>query len=219
MRKRKIIDLTHTINEDIPVYEGTAPPTLEAACTYESHGFKETLISMFSHTGTHMDSPAHLFKGKTQLDEFDIGQFAGEAFVLDCTDLSEGDKIDYSYIDRVKQKADAAEFILFNTGWSKKWPQDEYFGNFPYPTDEVVDYIIQTKKKGIGIDTIGIDPISDENLTIHKKLLCNNEIIIIENLCNLEKIGEDLFFFVALPLKYKDSDGAPTRAIAVIEND
>ena len=47
-----VIDLTHTIKETMPVYPGTQPPRLETANTYEKDLFKETLITMFSHTGT-----------------------------------------------------------------------------------------------------------------------------------------------------------------------
>ena len=57
----KIIDLTHTISEDMPVYPGTEPPVLKPANTYEKDGFRETLLSLYSHTGTHVDPPAHLF--------------------------------------------------------------------------------------------------------------------------------------------------------------
>lgn len=42
----------------MPVYPGTEPPLVEPANTYEKDGFKETRISMFSHTETHMDPPA-----------------------------------------------------------------------------------------------------------------------------------------------------------------
>lgn len=219
MKNCRIVDLTHTISEDIPVFEGTEPPTLRTVCNYEEYGFKETLLHMFSHTGTHMDAPAHLFAERTALDQFDVSQFVGKALVIDCTDLSAGDRIGFSYIEKVKDKADAAEFILFNTGWSSKWKSDAYFGNYPYPSEEVIDYLIATQKKGVGIDTIGIDPIADENITIHKKLFSATEIVIIENLCNLERIGQDLFLLAALPLKYEDSDGAPIRAIAIISND
>ena len=70
-----VIDLTHTIEETMPVYPGTQPPWLETVNTYEKDFFKETLISMFSHTGTHMDPPAHIFpEGKT-LDQFPPEQF------------------------------------------------------------------------------------------------------------------------------------------------
>lgn len=65
----KVIDLTHVIESTMPVYPGTEPPTFEPANTYEKDGFKETRISMFTHTGTHMDPPAHLFRDRTALED------------------------------------------------------------------------------------------------------------------------------------------------------
>ena len=34
----KVIDLTHTIKENMPVYPGTEPPCLDPANTYEKDG-------------------------------------------------------------------------------------------------------------------------------------------------------------------------------------
>ena len=53
----RVIDLTHTISENMPVYPGTEPPVLAGANTYEKDGFKETKLTMYTHTGTHMDPP------------------------------------------------------------------------------------------------------------------------------------------------------------------
>ena len=89
----RVIDLTHTITASMPVYPGTQPPVLAAANTYEKDGFKETLVTMFSHTGTHVDPPAHLFPGRTTLDAFPAGQFIGKALVIDCRMLDEGQPI------------------------------------------------------------------------------------------------------------------------------
>lgn len=213
----KIVDLTHTISTTMPVYPGTERPKLEIANTYEKDGFKETLLTMFSHTGTHMDPPAHLYHGRTTLDDFPIEQFVGKGLVIDCRDLHENEKIDFRYINNVKEKADLAEFILFNTGWDKYWGKDKYYTDYPYISEEVADYLIHTNKKGVGLDLIGIDPIYDTNLTIHRKLFKENEIVVIENLTNLNKLGSDLFAFCALPIKYENSDGAPIRAIAVLD--
>ncbi|MFL0166431.1 cyclase family protein [Candidatus Clostridium helianthi] len=214
----KVIDLTHTISENMPVYPGTEKPKLEVASTYEKDGFKETLLIMFSHTGTHMDSPSHLFSQRTTLDSFNAEQFVGKGIVVDCSNLKEGQKITMKYIEAVKEKADIAQYILFYTGWDKYWGTDAYFGNYPYITEEVAEYLIKSKKKGVGIDVIGIDPIKDENLTIHKKLFAETDIVVIENLTSLDKVGNDIFTFCALPIKFKDSDGAPVRAIAILED-
>ena len=83
---------------------------------------------------------------------------------------------------------------------------------------EICQYALESGKKGLGFDTIGIDPVSDMLLPRHRKLLGNRDIVIIENLTNLDKIGGGLFTFAALPLKYKDADGAPTRAVAILED-
>lgn len=49
----KVIDLTHTISEDMPVYPGTEKPKLTTANTYvkmdlKKHSFK--CILMYKHT-------------------------------------------------------------------------------------------------------------------------------------------------------------------------
>ena len=94
----RVVDLTHVIESTMPVYPGTEPPTFEPANTYEKDGFKETRISMFTHTGTHMGPPAHLFRDRTALDAFPPDQFIGKALVVDCTSLNEGEPITMDYL-------------------------------------------------------------------------------------------------------------------------
>ena len=211
----KIIDLTQTICETMPVYPGTEPPKLTIANTIEKDGFRETLLSFYSHTGTHMDAPFHIYADRTSLDALPAEQFVGKALVIDCRNVGEGGEIGMEYID--KTIADEADFLLFNTGWDANWGKDEYFGEYPVVSMEVCQYLLDSKKKGVGFDVIGIDPVSDGNLTRHKMLLAQRDMVIIENLTNLDKIGEGLFTFAALPLKYQNADGAPIRAVAIIE--
>ncbi len=216
----RIIDLTHTISDDMPVYPGTESPTLKRATTYEEHGYKETLLHMFSHVGTHMDAPAHLFGDRKNLDEFDGEQFVGKALIVDCRHLGEGDKITMDdVIDKGEAKAREAEYLIFMTGWDKRWGDESYFGDYPVVTDEVADFAIETKKKGMGFDVIGLDPIADENLTLHKKVFAARDMVVIENLCHLDEVEEatngEMFTLIAAPIKYKNADGAPIRALAM----
>lgn len=210
----KVIDLTHTVEENMPVYPGTEPPVFSPASSYAEDGFKETKISMYTHTGTHIDSPAHLFPGRTALDQFPAEQFMGRALVIDCCDLPEGSLITMAYLRKYGEKVEQADFLLFHLGWDKFWGTERYFGNYPCIDQEVLEYIIRGSYKGIGFDVIGLDPIADENLTRHKKLFEKTEIVNIENLKNLGLCGDDLFWFSCLPMKLKDSDGAPARAVA-----
>ena len=68
----RVLDLTHTIAENMPVYPGTETPIFAGANTYEKDGFKETKLTMYTHTGTHMArrstrSPPHSSSARRSL--------------------------------------------------------------------------------------------------------------------------------------------------------
>lgn len=211
----RILDLTHTIAENMPVYPGTESPTLTQANSYEKDGFRETLLAISSHTGTHVDPPAHLFADRTTLDALPIEQFAGKALVIDCTHLAEGQAITMKEVETAGlAQAENVDFLLFHTGWDRRWGTDGYFGDYPCIDDAVINFILRTDKKGIGFDVIGVDPIADADLPRHKKLFREHDLINIENLCNLDQCGKEPFWFFALPLKWENADGAPLRAVA-----
>lgn len=211
------IDLTYTIKEEMTVFPGTEMPKLITTSNYEKDGFRETSLSMYSHVGTHMDPPAHIYPDRTTLDEFPASQFIGKGLVIDCRDLNEGGDITLDCILKYGKKAEKVDFLLFNTGWDKYWGTDKYFGEYPCVNDDVLDYVLNGNYKGIGFDTIGIDPVSDENLSRHKKLFKDKDIVNIENLKNLELCGDEIFNFSCCPLKVENSDGAPVRAVAWFE--
>ena len=87
----RIVDFTHIIEPTMPVYPGTEPPHLTAANTYEKDGFRETLLEIYSHTGTHMDAPAHIIPGRPTLDTLPTERFVGKALVIDCSCVTEGE--------------------------------------------------------------------------------------------------------------------------------
>lgn len=210
----KVIDLTHTIRPDMPVYPGTEQPKFLPANSYEQDGFRETLMQMYTHTGTHMDPPAHLYPGKKTLDQFPADQFIGKALVIDCRELKTGEAITMAHIRKYGERAEQADFLLFNLGWDQYWGSDAYFGDYPCVDDEVLDYIMKGSYKGIGFDVIGLDPIADAALVRHNRLFEKYDMVNIENLKNLHLCGSDLFWFSCFPLKLQDADGSPIRAVA-----
>ncbi len=213
----QVIDLTHTISEDMPVFPGTMPPVISLTNTYQKDGFKESCINMVTHTGTHMDPPVHVLPNQPTIDGLDVKHFVGPGIVIDVSNKSEGDSITIDDILPYREATDNADFLLFYTGWDSYWGKSEYFGDYPAVDDSVISYINDTRKKGIGVDVIGLDPVVDKMLVHHRQLFCNGDKVIIENLTNLDRlIGKD-FIFIALPLKIKNGDGSPVRAVAVIQ--
>ena len=212
----KIIDLTHTVTNDMTIFPGGEQPDNHVISTVAVNGWKETRLHMNSHNGTHMDAPAHVLEDGTTLDKIDVVNFVGMAALVDCTSVGEGEEIGLELIEKNKDIIANAEFIIFKTNWSKYWNSDKYLGEYPIISDEVVDFIISSKKKGIAFDTISVDPINSSTLPKHHNILSNN-ILVFENLTNLDAVDNNIFVFCALPLKFENADGAPIRAIAMID--
>lgn len=212
----KIIDLTHTISSVMPVFPGTEPPVITNATTIEKEGFAEKLISFFSHTGTHIDSPGHILQGANTLDKFSTDKFIGKGFVIDATETGIIEKS--NLVKYAAQIADS-EFVLFRTGWDQKWGNEDYFRDFPTLSMDSVKWLCSFKLKGIGFDCISADPVESTVLPNHRMVL-GKDLLIIENLCKLEQLT-DLqsigrhFLFSCLPLKIAESDGSPVRAVAI----
>ncbi|MEA4889950.1 MAG: cyclase family protein [Clostridiaceae bacterium] len=107
-----------------------------------------------------------------------------------------------------------ADYLVLSTGWEKYWGMKEYFSDFPVLSEDAVDYILKLGLKGIGTDTMSVDRMNSTDFPVHHKLMANH-LVIIENLCNLTPVRGKTVLFAALPLKFRLSDGAPVRAIAV----
>ncbi|MDD2573768.1 MAG: cyclase family protein [Bacillota bacterium] len=209
----KVVDLTHTIHPDTPVFPGTEQPIFSRANTIERDGFRETKITMYSHTGTHIDAPAHMLDGGLSLDSINIEGFIGKAVILDFSNLKSG-LIDIDDIKPWEKKIQRALFVIIKTGWSKYWGQDKYYGGFPSLSREAAGWLAGFNLKGIGVDAISIDDMDSTTFDVHKTLLSNN-ILIIENLTNLDAVENEYFTLCVMPLKTKDSDGSPVRAAAI----
>ena len=212
----KILDLTHLIEEAMPVYPETEPPKLTPSNTFEQHGFRETLLTMGSHTGTHMDAPAHMLRDGKTLDQFPADKYVGTAYVLDCSDLA-GKEIPKARLQLHASEIEAADFLLFYTGWEKYWGSEQYFSPFPVLSLEAAEYLAAFPLKGGGTDAISIDPMDTADYPVHKILL-GAGFVNTENLCNLASLVGKTFPYATLPLRFKNADGSPVRAVAMLED-
>ena len=183
-----VIDLTHTIREDMPVYPGTEPPRLTTACTVSQCGYRETLLHMYSHTGTHMDAPAHMMDGAPTLDSFGPDRFVGRGYVLDCRGLSQ---IPLDLLLRHEAALRDADFLLFCTGWDQYWGTDAYYEGFPCLTEEAARFVA-------GLTLFGAGLVNTENLK------------------GLAQLVSREFTFLTMPLKFENADGCSCRAAAIV---
>ncbi|MEJ8553296.1 cyclase family protein [Tepidibacter sp. Z1-5] len=209
----KVVDLTHVIHPNMPVFPGTEAPVFEAANTIEKDNFCEMKMIMYSHTGTHMDAPAHMLKDGDTLDRMGVDRFVGKAIILEFKDKKH---IELKDILKYEDKIAKSDFVIIKTGWSKFWGEKQYFEEFPSISVDVANWLVEFNLKGVGVDAISIDDMKSTSFEVHKTLMKNN-LIVIENLTNLEDVEVEFFTLAVLPLKTLNADGAPIRAIAVIK--
>jgi arylformamidase len=212
----EVIDLSRIISEDMPVYPGTEQPVITNPCTIEKCGFAEKKITLYSHTGTHIDAPCHIIPGALGLDNLGIGHFAGSGAVIEIPNETPGQCIGLSDVLKFEKNIYGKDFILIHTDWGRYWGKDDYFTDYPVLSRVAASYLAGFDIKGIGIDMISIDAPDSPDMEIHRIFLDRN-IIIIENLASLQDlVGKDFTFF-CFPLKMEYSDGSPVRAAAIIK--
>lgn len=210
----KIIDLTHEIKEGMPVYPGTLEPKLIQANTIEKDGFAEKLITMVSHTGTHMDAPCHTVAGQKTISELDINDLCGKACMIDVTTVK--GKITADMLRQYDKELKAAKIAVLYSGWDKYWGDEKFFTGFPVMDTDAAAYLVSTGVKGVVSDMISVDSVDCFTLDVHRVLFTAG-MFVAENLKGLDRLKSLDFEIGIFPLNIKDGDGSPIRALAFLK--
>lgn len=214
MSGRRCLDLTHPVREGMPVFPGTEPPEIREACTFSEHGFRERRLALHSHTGTHIDAPSHMVADGISLDSYPASHFLGRARVLKVNPHQE--KIDLEHLRQLAADLVMADYLLLASGWDRYWGAERYYRGFPVLTAEAAKWLLQFPLKGIGVDTISVDAMDSQDFPVHMTLLGENRVIV-ENLTGISCIPGEWCDFLCMPLNIHEGDGAPVRAVAIID--
>lgn len=212
----KPIDLTLTISQSIPTFPGSPKPQFILWSTLKEEGYNLELLFLSSHTGTHLDAPYHFVKNGAKIHQIPLGRLLGTAILIKIKKgknqaITKNDLVSF---ERKNGNIPKHSSILFHTEWQKNLNNDSYFINNPGLSKSAATYLVSKEINLVGIDSPSIDLGKNKTFSIHK-ILAKNNILIVENLSNLNKISSKQFDFVILPLKLKDATGSPVRAIAI----
>jgi len=219
------VDLSHTLEEDIPAYPTHAR---FGKALYESYEYGDVAhhygLTMSEHTGTHMDAPLHFISGGPAhygTDEIPLDCLAGRAATIEATDLGAGGLLGVGRIEAWEEEhgpIEAGDRVLIRYGWDRRWttgPERRHFlEDWPGLSGEAAEYLVGKGVSLVGCDTLAVDAaVSTEN-PAHYALL-GSEVYIVENLKNLDRLPPFCLFH-AFPLKIKGGSGSPVRAVALI---
>jgi kynurenine formamidase len=178
---------------------------------------------MSEHAGTHMDAPSHFIEeGEAHygIDDVPLKQVYGRAACIDVAGVSQCNLAQRTIEDweRDNGSLENGDIVLFRYGWDQLWymrPDGNNIAkNWPGLEEDAVDYLLKKGIKAVGCDTPSVDAFSSATFPVHYALL-ENEIVIIENLNNLDKLP-NFSLLMAFPLKIGLGTGSPVRAVAFV---
>lgn len=204
----KIIDISMEIYEEMPVYKNKEEkkPELEGINRLRVYGSYETLLTMNLHTGSHIDAPLHMIQEGQTMESYDLGRFVTQCKVLDLTWVHTAITAE----DLMNYTINPGDTILFKTRNSN----DELFvEEFVYLTKDGAEYLSEFKLNGVGIDALGIERGQDNHET--HRILFETGTFILEGL-RLKDVDQGEYQLIALPLKIREVEAAPVRAVLVV---
>jgi arylformamidase len=203
---KRIYEISPIIDENLKVWPGDKSLEREIVADMKK-GDRNTSSKIHTtvHLGCHADALSHVSLEGATIDEMPLDHYLGECQVI---------KVEGKPLGRVKPediKADIkAKRVLFATGTFPDFSNwnTEFAGLSP----ELIDYLAEKGVITIGIDTPSVDNMADvEDLITHKKFV-EHKIAIIEGIV-LKDVPEGIYELIALPLRMKDLDASPLRAI------
>lgn len=164
-------------------------------------------ISMGSHTGTHIDAPAHFIKDGTDVARLPLEVMVGPARVIQIKDRGaiKEEELKTHSIAR-------GDRVLFKTRNSTDaWRSREFVEDFVHLTEQVARYLVGLGVRMVGVDYLSVGAYKGGGAEVHETLL-GHGVWIIEGL-DLSRVDEGMYDLVCLPLKIESGDGSPARAI------
>lgn len=213
LKARKIVDLSHPLTAETPVYPGDPVPSFSVATTVDNEGYNLFNVILGSQTGSHVDAPYHFSNTGATVDKMDLGFFMGNGLVIDVTYKKAKEQITLEEVKAFEKQIEAVDIVLFNTNWYQKAGTDEFYDH-PFLSKEAGEYLLSKGIKTAGIDAINLDNTGGTEFPIHD-MYSEAGGIIAENLANIDQIDFESPYIIFLPLSLIGCDGSPVRAVAV----
>ena len=213
----KLIDLSHPLEHEQLNFPLDPKISVVVHNTVANIGYNITQISLSTHQGTHLDAPFHFYDDGKTIDQMRLEQFYGPATLVDLAPGSRLNPKTPLTLEMFKphaEKFQAGAKVIYRTGWNHMFGRPEFFSDFPALTLEAARWMADRNIGLLGMDTP--TPSTDWKECHHILLKKGVEIVIVEALTNLEQLPPQ-FIFIGFPLNIKGRDGAPIRAVAMVD--
>jgi kynurenine formamidase len=232
---KKIVDLSPTITEDLPVRQ-LGHRAVEFLGIRERLDFtpitpvKEhltfglTYYELPSHIGAHLDAPGRLLKGGERADQVPLEKLYGPARLIDLRWKDRHSALQITDLENYPIAAN--DILLLFVGYTQ--PQDEDWPTYSPISVQAAQWLAAKKIKSLATDMPSIGSFSryadlmeknrpPEEVWAERLAFSQAGIPVVEGLANLgHLVGEQNIVFVGFPLAIADRSGAPMRAAALV---
>jgi len=212
---QKLIDLTLTFAD------GKRGVSFDRELTLAEDGFNTTTLHIYSHALTHMDSPKHFLEDGYTMEQMNLEKCMGMAEVIDLSHKAPDSLILVEDVISHAERIHEGTRLLLRTDWDSHADIEDYRNQFPRISPELAEWLVERGISLLGVETPSVASLAQENYEelrdVHRTLL-SADVVIIESLCNLRLLPEQVTF-IAFPLKLEDCDGSPVRAVALVSEE
>jgi arylformamidase len=175
-------------------------------------------VQITTHTGTHVDGTWHFNKNGRPIYDFPLGAFMGPGVVLDFRHLPDSYHITGEDLEKAEPSIEEGDILIINTGRHTQFGSKEYGTLHPGLDGEAVEeFLLRKKIKMVGMDTICVEPGSEQDHwdhPLHRICLIENEILLIENVGGqIDEVTGKRCYVMAFPVLLK-ADSGPCRVVA-----
>jgi kynurenine formamidase len=203
----RLVDLTMPLQNGMQFHPSHFGPSITPYKKLSPQSSAAFSLILNSHSGTHIDAPAHVVEGGTTVDQIELGVLIGPAQIVRLSPESR------SLIGPDDLPPIRAPRVLLHTQWSdRRLGQSEYYEAHPILTPEAALRLVEQGVVLVGLDSPSPDYRPGET---HRTLLSNG-VVIVENLVNLGRAADDTVIAI-LPLVVDGSDACPVRAVAGLD--
>ena len=226
----RVVDLTHPIRPGIPRWPGDPRVEFETVASIDEDGYRLQRFGMGEHSGTHLSTPSTFWHDGVGPHEIPGDSLVTGAVVIDVNDLAMADP-DYALsVGAVKEwerrhtEVTSGCIVLLFTGWERYWDEPGRFINagpdgimhFPGFGMETARYLLEEcGASGLGIDTHGIDPGMDTDLSV-SRLALGKRALVLECLNNLSTLPPNGTTVVIGRLPLVGGSGSPASVLALV---
>jgi kynurenine formamidase len=223
----KVVDLTHALDNTFPTFDGKPGIEMEKVVDFAKDGYTIYKLTIFEHSGTHIDAPLHFSADGTSVSDLEPANLICPLCIIDIKSKAAEDanamvmKSDIEAWVSTNGDIPKGACVAMNSGWAARLGKPDYRntpdGGFAFPgfAKEATDMLGEMGVASIGVDTLSLDPGNSKDFAVHTSWLPGGHYGI-ENLNNLEGLpAKGATIFVGAP-KHKGGTGGPARVMAMV---